>query len=86
MKHIIVLTSILCLYLTIGFGADPASPAPPRTNAPAKPVATQRAPTLANVAYGAHERQVLDFYRAASDKPTPLVFHIHGGGWVWGDK
>jgi acetyl esterase/lipase len=28
----------------------------------------------------------LDVYRAASDKPTPLVFHIHGGGWVWGDK
>jgi acetyl esterase/lipase len=46
----------------------------------------QRAPTLANVAYGTHERQVLDFYRAESRTPTPLVFHIHGGGWVNGDK
>jgi acetyl esterase/lipase len=43
-------------------------------------------PTLANVAYGEHERQVLDFYRATSDKPTPLLFYIHGGGWVGGDK
>jgi acetyl esterase/lipase len=43
-------------------------------------------PTLANVAYGTHPRQVLDFYRAASDTPTPVVFAIHGGGWVNGDK
>jgi len=26
-------------------------------------------------------RQVLDFYPAKSDKPTPVVFYIHGGGW-----
>ncbi|MFT3780955.1 MAG: glycosyl hydrolase family 28 protein [Nibricoccus sp.] len=42
--------------------------------------------TLSNVAYGSHPRQVLDFWQAASDKPTPLVFYIHGGGWVHGDK
>lgn len=46
----------------------------------------QRQPTQANVAYGTHERQVLDFYQAVSDKPTPVVYHIHGGGWVAGDK
>ena len=43
-------------------------------------------PTQANVPYGTHERQVLDFYRAKSDTPTPVVFFIHGGGWVSGDK
>ncbi len=43
-------------------------------------------PTMANVPYGEHERQVLDFYQAKSDKPTPVVFFIHGGGWVGGDK
>lgn len=42
--------------------------------------------TQAKVAYGKHERQVLDFYQAKSDKPTPLVFYIHGGGWRGGDK
>ncbi len=43
-------------------------------------------PTMMNVAYGSHERQVLDFYKAASDQPTPLLFFIHGGGWMNGDK
>jgi acetyl esterase/lipase len=41
---------------------------------------------LIGVAYGKHPRQVLDFYQAASDKPTPVVFYIHGGGWQGGDK
>src|ERR1051325_7690070 len=43
-------------------------------------------PTAANVRYGPHERNVLDFYQAKSDKPTPLLFYIHGGGWMGGDK
>ncbi|MDO8545205.1 MAG: alpha/beta hydrolase [Opitutaceae bacterium] len=43
-------------------------------------------PTQANVAYGTHERHVLDFWRANSSSPTPLVFFIHGGGWTGGDK
>jgi acetyl esterase/lipase len=43
-------------------------------------------PTLANVHYGEHEKQVLDFWRAKSDKPTPLVFFIHGGSWKANDK
>jgi len=41
---------------------------------------------LTNVPYGKHARQVLDFYPAQSDKPTPVVFYIHGGGWQAGDK
>lgn len=43
-------------------------------------------PTQENVPYGSHERQVLDFYKATSDKPAPLLFFIHGGGWMNGDK
>ena len=43
-------------------------------------------PTLANVPYGPHERHVLDFWRAASATPTPVVFVIHGGGWQGGEK
>jgi acetyl esterase/lipase len=39
-----------------------------------------------NVPYGKHPRQVLDFYPAPSDKPTPVVLYIHGGGWRNGDK
>ena len=53
------------------------------------PVWTQdkkNAEPTATVKYGDHERQVLDFYKAKSEAPTPVVFHIHGGGWQGGDK
>ena len=43
-------------------------------------------PTLSEVAYGQHQRHVLDFWKAESDQPTPLVFVIHGGGWRNGIK
>jgi acetyl esterase len=43
-------------------------------------------PDLANERYGPHERNVLDFWRAKSDKPTPLVVFIHGGGFRAGSK
>ncbi|MSR31511.1 MAG: alpha/beta hydrolase [Gemmataceae bacterium] len=43
-------------------------------------------PTMANIPYGPHPRQVLDFFQAKSEQPTPVVFQIHGGGWVAGDK
>jgi acetyl esterase/lipase len=43
-------------------------------------------PTEANVHYGPDAMQVLDFWKAPSDKPTPVVFCIHGGGWMGGMK
>jgi acetyl esterase/lipase len=43
-------------------------------------------PTLAGARYGDHGRHVLDFWRAESTTPTPLVFVIHGGGWTGGSK
>jgi len=43
-------------------------------------------PTMAEVPYGEHERQVLDFWKAESSTPTPLAFVIHGGGWQGGSK
>ena len=52
-----------------------------RAQAPALPT-----PTSANVAYGKHPRQVLDFYQAKSEQPAPLLFFVHGGGWMTGDK
>lgn len=43
-------------------------------------------PTQADVPYGTHSRQVLDFYDAKTPAPSPLMFFIHGGGWMNGDK
>jgi acetyl esterase/lipase len=33
-----------------------------------------------------HERNVLDFYQAKSQSPTPVVIYFHGGGFKQGDK
>jgi acetyl esterase/lipase len=49
------------------------------------PRATRKA-TFADVAYGPHERNVLDFWKADTQTPAPLVVHIHGGGFMAGDK
>ncbi len=84
MKQTALVLASLWLLIHPALAAD--APAKADAKAPAKTAAPQRAPTHANVAYGAHERQVLDFYKAESDKPAPVVFHIHGGGWVAGDK
>ena len=59
---------LLSLCLIASLQAQNATP-------PAKPAPKPKIePTAANVAYGSHERQVLDFYQATSDKPTPLLF------------
>jgi acetyl esterase/lipase len=80
------LFALFSVVAAMAFAAD--APSQPKTpaNSKAKAEPTQRPPTLVNVAYGPHEPQVLDFWRAESPRPTPLVFHIHGGGWVNGDK
>jgi acetyl esterase/lipase len=52
-----------------------------RSEAQQKPV-----PSQANVRYGPHARNVLDLWQAATDGPAPLLVHIHGGGFLAGDK
>lgn len=69
----------------------PAKKAAPAAKAgaakkPAKVYPKNPPPTVADFRYGPHERNVLDFWQAKSDKPTPLLFFIHGGGWQAGDK
>jgi acetyl esterase/lipase len=43
-------------------------------------------PDLQDYKYGPHERNVLDLWKAKSERPTPLVVYIHGGGFRGGDK
>jgi acetyl esterase/lipase len=43
-------------------------------------------PDVKNEKYGPHERNVLDLWKPKSDKPTPLVIFIHGGGFRGGNK
>lgn len=62
------------LLLLLPWGAEAATAAAP-------------APTYTNEKYDTkHERNVLDFWSARSDQPTPLVVWFHGGGFTQGDK
>jgi acetyl esterase/lipase len=66
----------LCSFLC--FGTSRAEPERYEANVPK--------PTFSEVSYGPHRRNILDFWKARSDEPTPLVLIIHGGGWQGGSK
>ncbi len=63
----------------IAFGQQPGDPK-------LGPKPYQIKPDIENARYGPHERNVIDFWKAKADHPTPLILHIHGGGFVAGDK
>jgi len=44
------------------------------------------APAFENVSYGPFERNVLDFWKANSTSPAPVLVCVHGGGFHGGDK
>lgn len=83
--HGVDMTRLIILTLFV-FSPAAWGQQPPATTPKAQPKSNGPAPTKENVSYGNHPRQVLDFYQAKSDKPTPVVFAIHGGGWVNGNK
>jgi len=91
MKHAILLLTVLLPALLAGPSASAqesgqAKRARSAAKKAAKVLPAPPQPTLANVPYGPHERHVLDFWKAESSTPTPLVFVIHGGGWAGGEK
>jgi hypothetical protein len=43
-------------------------------------------PTNPDVKYGPYARNVMDVWLAKSDKPTPVLVSIHGGGFSQGNK
>jgi formylglycine-generating enzyme required for sulfatase activity/acetyl esterase/lipase len=55
-------------------------------NSPRAPRPYNHKPDLENVAYGPHPRNMLDLWKANSDRPTPLVVFFHPGGFSLGDK
>jgi len=71
-----ILSLLLC---TVFIAVSMSSPRPA--------VAKSPAPTHPDVKYSTqYERSVLDFWKAESDTPTPLVVYFHGGGFTKGDK
>lgn len=74
-----LMLGILLLFFSV-------SSATPAGEASKRDAAMENNPTYANVHYGDGARNVMDVWLAKSDKPTPGVMIIHGGGWLQGDK
>jgi acetyl esterase/lipase len=53
---------------------------------PAQEKVGRERPDHGGIQYGPHKRNVLDLWQAKSDRPTPLVIFIHGGGFRSGDR
>ena len=70
------------------FAAEtPPPPVAEKSAKEAKPKTSELpTPTMADVAYGAHPKQVLHFWKADSAQPAPLLFFIHGGAWQNGNR
>ncbi len=90
---IVVLAALpACLIAQETPKASPQAKAKAAAKAPGKAAKKKAAPerptpTVADFAYGQDSpRQKFDFWQAKSDKPTPVVLLIHGGGWRGGDK
>ncbi|MGQ9573892.1 MAG: alpha/beta hydrolase fold domain-containing protein [Thermoguttaceae bacterium] len=74
------------ILLVVGCAVAQAAQASPKKAPRPKRGGARPAPDLADVRYGPHPRNVLDLWKASSEKPTPLVVFIHGGGFRGGDK
>jgi acetyl esterase/lipase len=86
MRRIMLACAACAALVHAGAGEQAARPAQAQRTAGGRPESYPLPPTLADVAYGSHPKQRLHFWKAESDKPTPLLFFIHGGGWTGGNR
>jgi acetyl esterase/lipase len=83
--RILFLLALVSTIAVPAFSKEPSKKAPSKKE-PLKYANNVPKPTISDLPYGTHKRQVLDFWKAESDKPTPLILVIHGGGWKGGSK
>jgi acetyl esterase/lipase len=85
MRHCVLALLLVASSSSIAWAQPAAQKAAPKAAKKAPPPRMEA--TVADYAYARDsERQKFDFFQAKSDKPTPVVLLIHGGGWMNGDK
>lgn len=84
MKPLILLVAFLA---TAVFAEQPKAPVKPEPKPFKLPAGIKMEKDIPYIEKG-DEAQTLDIYlpEKPSDKPLPLIVHIHGGGWVGGNK
>ena len=80
MRMRIVVSMMLMLVAGIAIAQEGKQPG--RKTAPSY----RTPPTHPDVKYGPYARNVMDVWLAKSDKPTPILVSIHGGGFSQGNK
>lgn len=89
-----------CLCISLGTISAQETPTNPQTKAKQARAAkaarrsapgtearqSEPAPTFRDVSYGPDPSNKIDFWKATSASPTPLLVFIHGGGFRGGDK
>jgi len=69
------------VYATVPHVPNPSAEASPNPGTP-----NGIRPTVPNTGPAGTLDMHLDVYQIPSDKPTPVVIQIHGGGWIRGDR
>jgi len=69
------------VYATVPHISNPSAEASPNPGTP-----NGIRPQLPNTGAAGTLDMHLDVYQVPSDKPTPVVIQIHGGGWIRGDR
>jgi BD-FAE protein len=86
MLGMVLITALLGSTVLAAQEQNPAAKKAAPKAAPKTPASTTP-PDLTNVAYGSDKKfNVIDLWQSKSDKPTPLVIFIHGGGFGGGNK
>lgn len=90
MRNAVTLTLVAGLVMLAAPEASTAQNARQRDQRPNRqrhPQPARRiAPTHGDVKYGPYERNVMDVWLAESERPTPVLVSIHGGGFRGGNK
>ena len=85
MKHAVAL-SMTALLIAAGVALAQKADGGKQPGPKKAPGFSTRPPTYPDVKYGPYARNVMDVWLAKSDKPTPVLVSIHGGGFSGGNK